>query len=238
MQRPRLYKYAILMMLWFVASITHAETNYVIDKLDIGLHESRTTDSPILKLIPSGTALTILERDNELVYVQEPEGVKGWIHSKYLMDKKPGRARITELEKQNSDLQKEIELLKSKTAGTTTNENGNSKELEQQLNSERLKVGELQAQLTDLKARIPSIGGSNEKLQEEIEQLKQENNSLTNQLESSGIEVSGQSSSNTFSLSNWKNITTIVLIIFILGMAGGAFVLDYFNRRRHGGFRV
>ena len=243
MQRPRLYQYAALSILYLCVSMAHAETNYVIDELETGLHQNRTTDSPILKLVPSGTALTILERDNDLVQVQEPEGVKGWVNSKYLVNKKPGRAQVNELEKQNAALQKEIELLKSKVKNVSTTaspsaENNDSKELEQQLKSERLKAGELQAQLTDLKARIPSIGGSDKKLLEEIEQLKEENNSLITQLESAGVEVMNQTGSTTFSLSNWKNITLTFLIIFVLGMAGGAYVLDYFNRRRHGGFRV
>ena len=237
-------KYMAIMMLWLFTSIAHAETNYVIDELKIGLHEDRTIDSPIIKLVPSGTALTIIERDNDLVQVQEPDGARGWVNSKYLIDKKPGRAQLVELEKSNAALQKEIELLKLKPGtGTTTDTsmgNDNSKELEQQLKSERLKVGELQAQLTDLKAHISDIGNS-DNLLKEIDQLKQENNQLVNQLESSGIEVvteAGSTGNNSFSLYNWKQISITIMIIFILGMIGGAFILDYFNRRRHGGFRV
>lgn len=235
----------IIIMLWLFTPMVHAETNYVIDELKIGLHKDRTTDSPIIKLVPSGTALTIIERDNELVLVQEPEGARGWVNGKYLVDKKPGRAQLVELESKNAALKKEIELLKSKSsAGITSGKNADkdnaSKDLEQQLNSERLKVGELQAQLTDLKAHIADAGAS-DKLLQEIDQLKQEKSQLINQLETPGIELASNADSAgnvNFSSGNWKQISIIILIIFILGMIGGAFVLDYYNRRRHGGFRV
>ncbi len=241
MQRLRFIKHAVFGLMCLTSSMTFAETNYVIDELKIGIHENQATDSPILKLVPSGTALFVLERNNGLVQVQDPEGVKGWVHSKYLIETKPGRAMVTELEKQNASLKKEIELLKTvntPAANTPPKSTNETKELEQQLKSERLKVGELQAQLTELRAHIPSIGGTDKKLLEEIEQLKEANDSLVNQLESSGIEVAGTSVPGELSLTNWKQILITALIIFVLGLAAGAFILDYVNRRRHGGFRV
>lgn len=237
--------YILISLLWLFTAIVHAETVYVIDELKIGLHEDRTTESPIIKLVPSGTPLTVIERDNELLLAQDAEGIQGWINGKYVLNKKPDKSRINELENMNASLQKEIDLLKSDKAtstATTTPDDGadTHKELEQQLNSERLKVGELQAQLTDIKANIADIDHSDQFLND-IENLKQENRQLISQLESSGIEVQSESDSmsdNTFTMPGWKNLLIAFIIIFILGMAGGAFILDFQNRRRHGGFRV
>ncbi len=67
------------------AIIAHAETVYVIDELKIGLHESASINSPIVKLVPSGTELTVMERGDDLVKVKEPEGQQGWINNKYLV---------------------------------------------------------------------------------------------------------------------------------------------------------
>ncbi len=239
------FNFMLISLFWLIAAIAHAETIYVIDELNIGLHEDRTIDSPIIKLIPSGTPLSVIERDNDLVHVQEPEGVRGWINSKYVMNEKSGKTRINELENKNTNLQKELELLKLKTAATAStikNTKGTEaqKELEQQLKSERLKVGELQAQLTDLKASIANIDNS-DKFLADIDQLKRENEQLISQLESSGIEVEAEinsTNSDFVSVKNWKQITITFVIVFVIGMAGGAFILDYLNRRRHGGFRV
>ena len=225
--------YILVSMLWLLTGIAHAETIYVIDELKIGLHQDRTVDSPIIKLIPSGTALTVIERDNNLVHVQESEGVRGWINSKYVLTEKPGKARVNELEK-------EIELLKSAAgANTSSNDVSAQKQLEQQLNSERLKNGDLQAQLADLKARIANIDNSDAFLAD-IDKLKNENEQLRSQLQSSGIEAQTDASNvmNSFSLEGWKQKATAFIIALIIGMVAGAFILDHLNRRRHGGFRV
>lgn len=225
---------------FLLSTIANAETVYVIDELKIGLHEERTIDSPIIKLVPSGTALSVIERDNDLVLVQETDGARGWINSKYVVLEKPGKSRITELEKNNTALKQEIEQLKNKSTTTPVNGSEAQKELEQQLNSERLKVGDLQAQLAALKANVADIDNSG-KLLGDIEILKQENRQLISQLESSGIEVETNSESmddDSFSINNLKQMIVILLIAFVTGVGGGVFILDFYNRRRHGGFRV
>ena len=233
--------YILVSMLCLLTTIVHAETIYVIDELKIGLHENQSIDSPIMKLVPSGTPLSVIERDNDLVHVQEPEGIRGWINSKYVINEIPGKSLINELENKNKVLQKENDLLKSnKTTTVADNKSDALKELEQQLKSERLKVGELQAQLTDLKTNIADIDNSDQYLND-IKTLKQENQFLISQLEASGIEVQTESNSmsdSTFTINNWKNLSIAFLIVFVIGMVGGAFFLDFQNRRRHGGFRV
>ena len=90
-----------------------AETNYVTDELKIGLHKESSTDSPILKLIPSGTALDVLSREQELVRVTEPGGISGWVHQRYLLEAAPDRSRVLELQKQNSALTQQLQQLKA-----------------------------------------------------------------------------------------------------------------------------
>ncbi len=233
-------KHALLGIFCLLTAIAHAETVYVIDELKIGLHEDRTIDSPIIKLVPSGTSLSVIERDNDLIHVQEAGGAKGWINSKYIVVEKPGKSRITELEKDNEALKQEIAQLKTTTTTTPANETEAQKELEQQLNSERLKAGDLQAQLADLKANVADIDDSG-KLLADIETLKQENRQLISQLESSGIEVEANSESlgeGSFSINSMKQMIVTLLIIFAIGIAIGIFIMDFHNRRRHGGFRV
>jgi SH3 domain protein len=224
-------KSTLVSALILFASLANAETVYVIDELKIGLHQSASINSPIIKLIKSGTELKIVDRIDDLVEVEDPEGAKGWINQKYVLNSKPGKARISELEK-------EIESLKS---GTLMTENNNApaeqKELIQQLNSERLKSGDLQAQLADLKAKIANVDSSDQ-FASTINSLTEENQQLKAQLESSGIEINTTADSTGFSLQSWKQYLIAILVILVIGMAAGAFALDYLNRRRHGGFRV
>ncbi len=212
-------------------SLAHAETVYVIDELKIGLHKSASINSPIIKLITSGTELSVVDRIDDLVHVKDSEGSQGWINEKYILNNKPGKTRINELEK-------EIELLKSGTLMTENNDDSvEQKELIQQLNSERLKSGDLQAQLADLRAKIANVD-SYEQFASTINSLTEKNEQLKAQLESSDIHVEAGSDSTVFSLQSWKQYLFAILLILITGMVAGAFVLDYFNRRRHGGFRV
>ncbi len=209
----------------------HAETNYVIDELRVGLHKDGTTESPIVKIVPSGTALEVLGRQGDLVKVREPDGEEGWVHKRYLINTEPDNTRMLELQQRNTALEKKLQ---QKQAAANT---GDSKELERQLDSERLKVGELQAQLADLKARIGA--SDNGELLEELERLRQANNDLVAQLAMAGVDMPAESSpAEVISASNWKLIAVSLACLFALGVASGAFLLDYLNRRRHGGFRV
>ena len=90
--------------------------------------------------------------------------------------------------------------------------------------------------LTNIKSKAGNIGNS-DKLLADIEQLKGANKQLIEQLESSGINL--ESDLDSDSPQKYKSSSTLILIIiFIFGVFGGALILDYINRRRHGGFRV
>ncbi len=228
----------IFLMFSLSLSSVYAETNYVVDELKVGLHQSQSTDSPILVLIPSGAAVTILERDSDLVKVTESGGKTGWLHTRYLTETKPGRALTSQLQKENAQLKKDIELMRARLNADNANPetNNDSGNLEQQLNTERIKVGELQAQLAEIKANIPSMQNPDGLLQK-IEQLKQANAALVNQMESAGMQIDSDNTHNDSTMT-MKAQLIVATVLFIIGMLAGGFILDYFNRRRHGGFRV
>jgi SH3 domain protein len=225
---------------FLLSSILSAETVYVIDELKIGLHSSPTIDSPIIKLVSSGSSLYVIERDNDLIHVQETGGTKGWINNKYVVVKKPGKSRINELEENNKTLKQVIDQLKTRTMTTSTNQPEVQKKLEQQLNSERLKAGALQAQLAALKANVADFDDS-DKFLSDIETLQQKNRQLIALLESSDIKVNlieGSSTKGSFSINKMKQMPFTLFIVFLFGIGGGVFILDLYNRRRHGGFRI
>lgn len=222
-----------------LASMVNAETVYVVDELKIGLHNDRTIDSPIIKLVSSGTSLFVIERDDDLIHVQEAGGTKGWINNKYVVIKKPGKTLIRELEENNKTLKQVIAQLKTKKMTTSTIDTEVQKKLEQQLNSERLKAGDLQAQLAALKANVANIDDS-EKFLADIKTLQEKNQQLLSLLESSGIQVNSniKSLNESSFINKIKQMSFMLFIVFLIGLAGGVFILDLYNRRRHGGFRI
>jgi len=222
--------YIIAITIFITSVVVHAEVAYVTDKIKIGLHQEASNESPIIKLVPSGTKLNIIERENDLIYAEEPEGVRGWLNSQNILNSKPGRTKVIELETVNKELEKKIQTLQNKSEKSISNE-----ELEKKLNTERLKVGELQVELTNIKSKASNIE-SNDKLLADINHLKNANKQLINQLESSGI-VSDENG-NQISSKNSSLKFISFMIIFIFGVIGGILILDFINRRRHGGFRV
>ena len=223
--------YIIVCLFCLTSMNIHAEVTYVTDEVKIGLHKEPSNESPIIKLVPSGTKLNVIERENDLIHVEEPEGVRGWVNSQNVLNNKPGKTKVIELKTINQELEKEIESLKKDSEKSISQE-----ELEQKLNSERLKVGELQVELTNIKSKAGNIE-SNKKLLADIKQLKNANKQLIDQLESSGI--SSEVGENNMPHENHISSSPLsLIIIFVIGIIGGILILDYINRRRHGGFRV
>ena len=223
--------YILVCLFWLTPIKINAEVTYVTDEVKIGLHKEPSNESPIIKLVPSGTKLNVIERENDLIHVEEPEGVRGWVNSQNVLNNKPGKTKVIELETINQELEKKIGSLTKESKKSISQE-----ELEKKLNSERLKVGELQVELTNIKSKAGNIE-SNKKLLADIQQLKNANKQLIGQLESSGI--SNEVGEKNIPHENHISSSPLsLIIIFVIGIIGGILILDYINRRRHGGFRV
>ncbi|NIM29300.1 MAG: TIGR04211 family SH3 domain-containing protein, partial [Gammaproteobacteria bacterium] len=89
---------ALLTLLWLnaFAVAAAAETVYVSDRFEIGIHESTSIDSVILAVIPSGTPLEVAGRDGEFVQVTTPDGIKGWVDGRYLVSERPAGGAVTQ----------------------------------------------------------------------------------------------------------------------------------------------
>src|SRR3990170_8908914 len=112
----------VLLMILLMPIMTVAESVYIDDKVMAGLHQDKSVDSPIIKLLPSGTKLEIIRRDTPVSQVKEPGGASGWMDNKYLADTAPGRAQLQAALEQISKLKAEIADLKSR-GDTTANIN-------------------------------------------------------------------------------------------------------------------
>jgi len=80
------------------AATAGAQTMYVVDKLMVGLHEGKDQASTLLKALPTGTPLEVLERDDKFAKVRAPDGTTGWMEAGYLMKQKPAQLLILEVE--------------------------------------------------------------------------------------------------------------------------------------------
>jgi len=224
-----------------------ADPVYINDKVMAGLHQDKSVDSPILKVLPSGTTLEIVRRDTPLSQVKDLDGTTGWIDNQYLADTAPGRAQLQAALNQISKLEAEIVGLKSGANTTTNTGTGDlvkitkeNEELKQLLKSERLRIGELQTQTAELRNKLAKSNGGDTDLMEQLDTLAREKSELEKEL--GNLQADAQSPPDKIKLEmgefNWKKMLISVAVSLAAGFIAGLLVLDWINRRRHGGFRI
>ena len=84
-----------------------AQTRYVTDLLRLNLHEQPQSQGKIIKTVISGDPLVILENQPGYAKVRSTDGLIGWTKSAYLVDEKPPRLIVTQLEKKVAQLNKQ-----------------------------------------------------------------------------------------------------------------------------------
>lgn len=242
----------VVLMLVLLGSLPinlQAETVYITDSLLVGLHEEKSIDSAILKVLPTGTALEVINRENDFVNVRDPKGVTGWISNNYLISNNPDlnegsnagvaqSKRIKELEAELHNIRMQMtkpdqwHVIDPEEISRLKNDN---KKLTQQVRTEKLKSGELQANLAELRNKI-SQSGSNKKLINEVKQLTETNTQLQDEIaqlqEASNPSMSDPDS---FSLPNPVILSGIALL---LGLLLGTIFMDWRGKRRYGGLRL
>jgi len=87
---------ALISLAWGAAAA--AETAYVTDILQLGLHRASDTSDRPFENLPSGTRLEILERTTHYARVRTDDGDEGWVKAAYIVSETPARFRVAELE--------------------------------------------------------------------------------------------------------------------------------------------
>jgi SH3 domain protein len=238
--------------LLLTAAAAGAETLYVTNQIKVGLHEEKSTGSPIVKVIPTGTALEVIKKEEDVSYVREPGGASGWINNSYLVDRAPGSpadqeamARVATLEKQLNEARQQIRDMEAKAPTQPRANDKTLKELRdenaslsQQLKQEKLKSGELQVQMAELRKQV-GVTKSNESLYQKITELSEQKKQLEIRLaKARDSAAAANTTAPAPPEENRRRLIAYVLLALILGLVVGVYIMDTVNRRRHGGFRI
>ena len=176
----------ILILLIAISGLAQAETRYVSDRLEIQMRTGKGTQFKILRMLPSGTALEVLEVDQQNGYsrVRSPGGVEGWVLSRYLMKGKAARDRLAEAEKKLARLELENRKL-SGSVGELQNEKGNIDQERGALSKENRKLSQELDAIRRTASSALAIDAENKELKSKIvayerqaQTLKQENEGL------------------------------------------------------------
>ena len=143
-----MYKAFIAIGIILVASVASAETTrYVSDVLEIPMRAGKTTQYRIIRMLKSGTKLTVMEEDASGYSRVSTNGAEGWVLTRFLMEQASARSRVESAE------EKAIAL-------------------EIQNNGLREEVTKLNARLKDLQQDVQRLTADNNRLNDTLTQLQ------------------------------------------------------------------
>ena len=164
-----------------------AETLYVSDTLEITMRSGKGTSFGIIRMLRSGTSVTVLETDKKTGYsqVRTKSGKVGWVLSRFLMKGQAARDRLAAAEKTLAEL--ELENSKTETAKTALAQekavlqtqlsklDGESRSVSQELTEIKRTASSalaIDSENKDLKSRLVSLERKLQTVQQENEGLK------------------------------------------------------------------
>lgn len=151
----------ILALLLFVgawAGAARAETAYVTDMLQLGVHGAPDTSDTAFTFLKSADSVEVLERNLFYARVRIADGREGWVRTTFLVDEPPPRLRVETVENERDRTAADLEKLRGR------------------FNQQKSKLSELEGKISANEAGVRAE-------QEELEQLRAANDDLDERLE-------------------------------------------------------
>lgn len=166
-----------IIVLMVAAVSAHAKTVYVDDTLFAPIRSGEGTQYRILHSgVRSGTALELLETsESGYSRVRTPDGIEGWIVSRYITETPIARQRLEQANRQLEQARNELGELKTQLQEVTS-------ERDQLRNSEETlqsRAGRLSEELSNIK----EVASDSINLDRRNTELREENQKLRNELE-------------------------------------------------------
>lgn len=228
-----------------------AETGYIVDQLLVGLHQEKDINSPIIKVLSTGTEIEILNREGDFAEIREKEeGKTGWVDASYLMLEKPARLRLIELQEKIKQLESQqnvqaTQALQDQNEEQVNKLNKQIDDLKQNLSSEKIKSGELEAKISQLEKKQAQMEANTD--ENKVANLKKHITELQNQLDAARQEKAEEVASTAgiepsyvklFNLLTQKPLLITLGVIAFVSFLFGRRWEDKKIRKRHGGFRI
>jgi len=138
-----------------------AETAYVTDTLQLGLHRASDTSDRPFRSLDSGQELEILSRTTYYANVQLADGTQGYVKAGFLVSNKPAKLIVAEITAERDRYARELEEARQEFAAPATTIDG----LKQQ-------ASDLQTRLDSSEARVAELGDENAGLRNSQSQYK------------------------------------------------------------------
>ena len=133
--------------------VANAETAYVTDTLQLGLHQAEDTSDRPFRNLDSGQEMEVLSRTRYYAHVQLPDGTQGYVKAGFLVDAKPAKLIVAETQAEVDRLSRELDEARQAFAAPAAT------------------IDALKQQAADLRERLDAS-------EAEVAALGEENNSL------------------------------------------------------------
>ena len=141
--------------------VVAAETAYVTDTLQLGLHRAADTSDQPFRSLDSGQEMEVLSRTRYYANVQLPDGTQGYVKAGFLVDRKPAKLIVAETQAEVERLTAELEETKRAFAAPAAT-----------IDALRQEAADLQVRLDSSEATAAELSEDNERLRGRQAQYK------------------------------------------------------------------
>lgn len=186
------------------------EARWVTDEFEITMRKGKDSRQAIIRMLPSGTRVELLESDREAgySYVRTSRGAEGWVLNRYLLRSPPARVTLPNLETRLKSSEEKRNELVRQVRELTDEKNALQKQVRQLEGS-----GEgLESELDNMKrlsANVIKIDEQNKSLQLRLT----ENERILEELEAENRRLSSRANREWFVIGGF-----VVMIGFVAGL--------------------
>ena len=170
------------------ASLAHAETRYVTDKLSVELRRGPGNEYLIMRTIEAGATVEVLEQTPDgysRVRVGDAQGVEGWVLTRFLGNERSARDRLAVAERTANDAKARVADLERQVAeltaklGDTKSELDHTRENHDHVSKELSSIKTAAANVVDIQQQNESLRQKMIDRDRQVEELTAENGALS-----------------------------------------------------------
>ncbi len=151
----------VLAFLVLLPAMAAAETAYVTDTLQLGLHRAADTSDRPFRSLDSGQELEILSRTTYYANVRLPDGTEGYVKAGFLVSDKPARLIVAETMAERDRIADELEEMRRAFAAPAAT-----------IDALRKEATDLKGRLDASETRLAEVTDENDALRQRQAQYK------------------------------------------------------------------
>lgn len=263
-------KKIIIFITLFLSLTTQAlaEKRYVTDNILLDIHVGADKKTSVIKSVPSGTELEVLDTEEGFSEIRLKDGTEGWVRSDFVMTEIPATQKYDVLAQQYEKTTQELDKLKIdytkknrelqtrrdqlSNATTTIKDLKKRKggkvvvdpEMEKKLTASLQEVEALKLKIIELEKKPElKIDIDQKQLFNELKDVKIKNDIMQKRIDVALAHLNGERIPTAEELASIRPqfplwYWSLLIVLLLIGVVAGYFIMDYRYRSRHGGFRI